>query len=339
MKITKILLVVCLLLFSYGFGIGQVSITAYFIGNPQVVTLQDLNLLSPGSTELFNMNLNNSGEEQSFKLNIVIRKDTEILAQGTTEPFPLGSMNITNKNLNSELTLTDFSISGEDLIDKMLATGSLPDGRYEFVLTVTQVNNPSNTDNTIIVLDISNPTTMQLIYPGVPVDQVELTDVYNPQPTFVWEGNSNNYTIVVVDGTGQDPESAISSSPYMWTQSGIMSKTITFPSNAPFNFENGKTYYWQVKAAVALSGGNVDDLESEIWGFIYREDASQIENYLISLLERIEELQPVLEAMKEDDYLPTGRFWYKNQEMTLAGLLTIIRLIESGDLEVTEIIE
>ncbi|HDL18448.1 MAG TPA: hypothetical protein ENH29_05285 [Bacteroidetes bacterium] len=367
MKSVKVTLLLTLFLLSAGMGYGQyLQVSATFMGAPQKISLQDIDLTSSGGQPLFTLQLTNSdsvNKKAEAKLYIEIIMDgnsgSEVLASGSTRPFNLyfgQPINISDKNLDSELDLQDFSVETgtKDILSQILATGFLPDGVYTFKFRLT--GNilppggepiPDQGSETEISLNIRNTTTIELVYPGRPADQGDLPVVYSSQPTFLWSGNAAQYTIMVAmrdeNNEDQSPEDAIRTGEEgitLWTKDNVSGNTIPYSTNPPL--KSGATYFWQVKTNINLANNRFEEFASEIWGFKYQEPASQSgpmqddvkENYFVSMFSGIEGMGDIIDNLIGQGYqVDTGNMKYKGSKMNLAGLQILIGLIKSGEIE------
>ena len=364
MKMIKFFSTIILLLLVLGSGFSQVvEFEAGLFGMPQKISLIDIDLTSGGGAPLFWVRMENATNVDATAILFIElfresgNEGQQSLAEGNTLQFdfPRNTEKIvTDKNIDTELNLENFSITNEstDIRDKILATGFLPDGTYIFRLRLEGTFLPSGPNfgplYTEITLEILNTTTIELIYPGRPADQVDLTVVSTPQPTFVWSGNANEYTIIVAkkddNDENQSPEDAINTGvegQTLWKLENINTNTTLYPTNPPL--KSGSTYYWQVITNIGLSSNRFEDFASEIWGFQYIDPASENgqqnfeDNYLLALLNSIQGLEEILSELTDQGFFPTTvNMSYKDNTMNLAGLQLIINLIRTGDIELVK---
>ncbi len=367
MKVFKFFSIMILLLSFWGSSFGQdVEFEARVFGvSPQKISLADIDLTSQGGVPLFWLRMkNNSEEDVEVILYIELFRESgnegqQSLADGKTKPSLLAKGEekvVTDKNIDTQFDLEGFSINNTvtEIRDKILATGFLPDGRYIFSFLLEAKFLTSGTVVTHlpaeIILDITNTTTIELIYPGRPSDQQDLPVVSTPQPTFVWSGNAGDYTIIVAkkddNDENQSPEDAIATGvegQTLWKLENISETIATYPSNPPLT--SGSIYYWQVLTTIGLSSNRFENFASEIWGFEYKDPASEggstqqivEENYLLSLLNSIPGLDQILSDLTDQGYFPTSEnMSYKDNQMNLAGLQLIINLIRTGDIELVK---
>ena len=365
MKHFRVFILILLLfsLTSLSYGQKFLSLTAGFFGSPQVVSLQDLNLISPSGTQLFFANMSYSSQDEIRVILLIeihgqLKDGTEEkIAEGRTKEFSLSAgqpKNVTNVNLKSTLQIDDFKIIGDVIINKILATGSLPDGGFSFILTLKPVNNESGVEQITetITMNIDNPTTIELVFPGRPATEGEqsLPDVTSTNPIFIWQGESSNpFTLTMAkrDIADQDPETALSSAQKRWvvekngTSVSYTTGELTQPGSSFFPLENG-IYFWQVETDFQGAGGNPETIKSEIFGFKFAQltgqaDAAsvpvELQMAIRALLEKLELPSDIINKFGDGTYLPLGYPKYNGVNMTAAGLRNILNMLESGELE------
>ncbi|MFV1882917.1 MAG: hypothetical protein ACMZ7B_00285 [Balneola sp.] len=177
---------------------------------------------------------------------------------------------------------------GEDFVESLGGSTTLPTDIYTFTVTIYQVTNElgkevlatqtielGGSDDGAIV----DEKTILLKTPGDIIGaEVNIT---NPFPQFSWEGEAaNTYRVVVVRANGQDsPESLIetakSSAPT--NEAGSLQQfenldltlegnTLQYPSSGVQPLTAGQTYYWQVSTEIQTAIGT-EELTSELWSF------------------------------------------------------------------------
>lgn len=367
MKHLKISLFALITFCSLGIGFGQnVAVDANFFGSPQIVTLQDLNLISPSGTQLFYMNMTYHSNVPNSTLDVILLIDIvgkladgteEKIAEGRTKIFTLSAgipKYITNVNLKSELKIDEFKIVGKSIVNKMLAIGTLPDGTFSFILTVTPANVESGVDEVTetIIMNINNPTTIELIFPGRPWSEGEqnLPNITSSNPIFIWQGESSNPFVITLakrDIADQDPENALSSAQKRWIV-GKMGNSVSYttgestqPGSGYFPLEDG-VYFWQAATDFQGAGGNSETIKSEIFGFKFTQLTGQTQAASVpvelmmalrSLFQKIELPADIINKFGNGTYIPLGYPKYNGVNMTAAGLRTILNMLESGELE------
>lgn len=345
----------------------QVNITAQ-LTNPsiRVFMLSDFNFTGAGSTsgEIFALAINNSSPQaENCKLEMFIRSQSKgELAFGGTNAFVVqpGTERITNQNLFTKVgqfQLENYNVeqSGDDLLRAILATGKLPSDIYffEFVLTQLRTNHVSNA---IITIDITNPSTLDLIAPGSGADNSELTQIFTTLPLFRWQSDMQVFRLIVAEKIAGVHDS---SSPQEIIQDRIrLDKKLTtnpagangaeiipatayqYPASGTWPLEPGKTYYWQIIGIVESSGAPVE-LPSEIWAF----QINDVQGSLLSPEQQLllDQLNITLSEMLQgclgpggglSGFTPTGVIMINHRPATIDELQAIMTKIRSGEFEV-----
>ena len=354
----------------------------------RVFFLSDFNFTGSGTTagDIFAVTLSNisqSTKRVQLTMRIMSGFDTE-LASGTTAPFdldpsPLGDIRINNRNLFEEaqqFTLQDFNLvdAGTELIGKLLSTGKLPSDIYTFVFIVTDVNNQIAEGREQIVVDVTNPSTLDLISPGAFAEAgAEIIEIFATLPQFRWESNMDLFRLIVAEklpivhdeaspeeiiddhqGRRLDTYIRVGENGAIHTDDALLgpveyvgSNVYQYPSSAPGVpiLELGKIYYWQIRGIVETSG-TPTELESEIWAFkIFNPNQGQSvsQEQFMEFLESLpgegllgELLSQVLSDLV--GFLPTGVATINGVPMTFSELQNHIQKLLSGSDEF-EIIE
>lgn len=345
----------------------------------QVFFLSDFNFTgasgnSPLIFELHLSNLVGTSRQAELKMTIISGRYGE-LAQGTTNPFvlqPFENIYLTNQNLflNSQrFSFRDYSIESavDELKDKILASGRLPEDIYTFKFELCDYPRPANPDcaEDFIEIDVTNPTTIDLIAPGSRVDEDVLPQIYSSLPLFRWESNAELFKITVAEKmTGFHDNAApeeimndrIRMEKFVRIVPGLGGATVgadtivtswnflQYPSSGVFPLERGKTYYWQIIAYITAPGGTVE-LPSEIWGFrlaagaadLLAPEQQQVLDYLISILG-----QDFLESFQAyggdlEGYVPSGVVLKNGQVLSKEALFALIKRFRDGEITLVSV--
>ena len=363
----KLVAMTCLLPLLLVLGVlparAQLSIHAgLFRQDIQVLYLHDLDLTSLNSgPPLFYVNMrNDSQDNRQVILRLVVESDNPDygrIAEGASKPFWLGhgeTRTITNKDLSEsggDIELADYTIydSAKKLADAIFATGKLPSGIYRFILTLSDVNDPTISDQATVELNITNPTTIQLVSPGALVEEGEVPTIFSTLPQFVWDSNAREFEFTVCEKlpSNSSPEDVMQNEPRYRTRTN--EKSLIYPSSGAYPLEEGHTYYWQVKAIVPTSSGTVE-LESEIWGFKIGSTGGEMAAGGAAAGTMSPIFQNVLSSVLGDNAFgslfgeggelfnctPTGKIYYKGQPITMQDLQALLQDIRSGKLEVVD---
>lgn len=358
MRTLMVKMIILLLSINYSFaqitvesGLYQTDLNIFFIN--------DLDLTQSGNSPLlFWIKITNHytvSKLVSLKMTIlqnVLPDADPVLAFGETETYSLdpGTLIITNQNLFSQLDqykFENYSINhnaAERLIEKILSTGKLPSGTYIFNIEITD-HSPATggtSEYTDIIINISNPTTLDLIAPGEPAGSSELTEIYTTLPLFHWESDASEFEIKVCEklSTHNSPEDVMSNEPHL-LKTVNNQKIFQYPSIDARLLEEGKAYYWQVTALV-LSSGGIERLPSEIWGFkiaslssgSYSAFQIQIVNNLIALLGADFIKGLFEEGGQLANFFPTGVMLKDGTSMTLEDLNALVDKVLAGEIKI-----
>lgn len=357
---------------------AQVTITARVSQRDlRLFFLSDFNFTGRGgsSGEIFSLTISGGTTPQSCQLGVVITRRSDgapvELASGTTRPFNLAAgeiIRLTNTNLFSQaarFSLQDYSISsdGSDLRDQVLARGKLPSGiyRFEFTLQPLPAGSPAST---YIEIDITNPTSLDLIAPGSPAGRSRPAISPTPLPLFRWTSNIGKFRLRVAEKLAGVHDEA---SPAEIIQDRIRfertlvvaaeragsraadgseyiaSTSYLYPAAGAWPLEKGKTYYWQITGLAAAAGADVE-LPSEIWAFSVEEPggllstAPVLSDMLATLTPRLGDSFSATFASggELDGYALTGRYLLNGRWITLEQLQAILAKIASGEYTLLE---
>ena len=167
----------------------------------------------------------------------------------------------------------------DDLIKAVTRSGKLPAGTYVFKFLV-QSSTASSVDNPfeIKIMEISNPTTLELVGPGSFLeDEVEIFTLF---PIFQWESVGCEYFIRVseydpaVHSSVEEALNDVASLPFPDDGSyfggddgeGLQSTSLQYPLSGAKLLEYGKTYVWSVKKVCVTTAGD-EELNSSIFAF------------------------------------------------------------------------
>ena len=119
--------------------------------------------------------------EPIFISNMDLNMSTDALFDISGNPVTL------NLDISEQMDLTD----AEQMMSVIVQTGQLPNGIYTFRVTATAANGQQIVREDI--LNISNPTLLQLMSPGGILADTTMNEVYTTYPVFQWESDPCNY--------------------------------------------------------------------------------------------------------------------------------------------------
>jgi hypothetical protein len=355
-------------------SLAQVAIQAQVLQRDlRVFFLSDFNFTGRGraTSEIFAVQIINGPVTQNYTLRLAISKDSVPLAEGRTNPFsmpPAQVIRITNANLFSQaqqFSLDDYHIlaDGQDMRDQILATGKLPSGIYRFDFIV--LLNGVEQDRTYLEIDITNPSSLDLIGPGTPAGRGVPGISLTPFPFFRWTSNLTRFRLTVAEKLPMVHDSA---SPAEIIQDRVRFERVVsldpartgsiaadgteytattsylYPAAGVWPLEQGKSYYWQITGLVPGSGVETE-LPSEIWAFTIQESGG----LSLSSTSRLSELLTTLrsdsgtdmgasfgEGGELDGFTMTGRFWLNGSWITYEQLQAILLKLASGEYTILE---
>ena len=91
-----------------------------------------------------------------------------------------------NLDISEQMDMAD----AEQMMSAIVQSGQLPNGIYTFRVTATAANGEQISREDI--LNISNPTLLQLISPGGTLADTTINEVYTSYPVFQWESDPCN---------------------------------------------------------------------------------------------------------------------------------------------------
>ena len=213
--------------------------------------------------------------EPIFISNMDLNMSTDALFDISGNPVTL------DLDISQQMDLTD----AEQMMSVIVQTGQLPNGIYTFRVTATAGNGQQVVREDI--LNISNPTLLQLMSPGGILADTTINEVYTTYPVFQWESDPCNYV---------DPNSGESGCEYYIRVSEFRSEehssidqaiesvtrlpldqsagfervgygftTFQYPTDGG-DLEPGKVYVWQIRKDLITTSGTEQAL-SDIMAF------------------------------------------------------------------------
>lgn len=321
--------------------------------NIQQLTISDLDFEHFESrTLLFTLNIKNDTDvtvSADLKLVINIR-----LANGNQyEPAYIfshdgisvnpGTLTLTNLDFNgSRYRLRSEDTPYEDAVrenvqDVALATGKFPSGRYSFYFTLENGECGVITSGDPLVLDLENPTRVELISPR----DGETTSPF-PMFEFFHDGQVAELTVAELRPE-QSREDAISQEPPM-NKAELAGNSFLYGGGRPL--EEGKTYVWKVVTKLTGPSGSTIEVSSPIGLFHVSSQAEAVDPEVSGLKDKsMDEILKILESMfghKYPDLIASLKKTNSSFDlstldgasMSKADLITLLKLLQSGGVEV-----
>ncbi|MCR4437885.1 MAG: hypothetical protein QHJ34_02425 [bacterium] len=279
-----------------------VTVTSGLFSDVRTFYLADLDLTrSGGGMPIFWIELRNtSSAAQQVYIRLQLEShDFGVLAWGKTDTFTLGPAEVRrldNQNLVQEggrYSFVEYDWNHQlaaELQDYVFAHGKLRPDLYALTIEVYDAGSASMLDDASLTLDITNPSTLDLVAPGARVEGEDLPLVYSIWPVFLWESDIDLFHLVVAEKPvdvhvpiDASPEQILQDqvrlSKYLRVHRGpgapppssgdilvVPSTFFQYPETGVLPLQEGRTYFWRLTGIVPTSGTTAE-MESEIWGF------------------------------------------------------------------------
>ncbi len=279
--------------------------------------------------------------------------------------FPSSQLNTGTAFINSqEIKIGKYQIdfaSIQDLEKKVIKTGKLPAGVYEFrveLLRDPPVGAPipdlNPGDN---ILTITNPTTIEPLYPGLRVNSLEVPEIPTTTPYFVWQSDAEFFNLYVYRKyEADDIQDVLSRDPILFLES-YPGQIFQFPSESEplifFNsigdpigrsigavrlIEPGNIYYWFVEALIPTASG-VAQLPSDVFQFKVsdREKSAMDSDLILAYLRQIlgERFDESMEPLK--GFSPSGAILLNGAPANVQVLEELVSQFVSGKAVLQEV--
>lgn len=363
---------------------AEVEINLQLI-NPdaQVFPLGDLDFTQTGvNQDYFIVLIRNTGGDTPDPIRIQLcfrlTYNGSVIATGTSNPFdlPVGQdFTFTSRQLNDATAVIAGQMVGiddydvdvdavEGLRDDILQTGRAPSGQYLFELGFVPeggdcqsgfvFTDPTPDDNQ---LTITNPSTLELLFPGRSVSENNIEEISTIFPYFQWISDvsptADRYNIFVYEKFPDDqtPQDVLSHPPILHIE-GYEDNFFQYPTDpspmlssgqvvGPVRLlEFGKTYYWFVESIVP-TGTGTETLESDLFRFKVADmsqtaaDANQILAFLRQILGP--EYEGLLEDLREQGFEPNGNMRYEGSQAEMTTLMELLNKVIQGKVRIKKV--
>ncbi|HPI72616.1 MAG TPA: hypothetical protein PK843_06925 [bacterium] len=375
MTFTKMVKIVAIMACSGGWTGAhsqQVNVSARMI-NPSLRAffLSDFNFTGSGTSgaSIFSVTLTNTGlMDEPCDLTLTMRSENlGELAEGRTNTFTLrgpSSVALSSQNLFSQTHvyhLEDYSIAraGDELKNRILATGKLPSDIYYFRFTLRQLRT-GFTSQTEISLRVDNPNTLDILAPGSRAGSDDPAQVFTTLPLFRWDSNLDKFRLRIAEKLPELHKSAspeeimndrvrfdrtfqLNRDPSAGATPGlevIASTAYQYPAAGVWPLERGKTYYWQIIGLGPSSGGEIE-MPGEIWCFTIAQPIAGMRGANSALMNQLalllgDQLASLMTGTGPlAGYQPTGVFSVNGHSYTLDQLLALLAALNRGEYVVT----
>ena len=260
--------------------------------------------------------------------------------------------------------------SADDILSAIVSMGRLPDGIYTYTIKLSEFDKAS--DNHYIqddiirteIINITTPTSLNLIYPGGALPDTSQNIVYTPYPVFQWSTETCTSCELFIRVAEFNPEmhssldeaiEDVTSLPINqldgWEKvEGVTS--FSYPVIGARELEEGKLYAWQIKKELPTTLGT-DAYLSPISVFKLSDPSATTNQDDISTSTQIT-ADPILISLKdllgEDTFnayfgddgelannIPIGTYRINNESTTSNDILQILDQLQQGTISVVSI--
>jgi hypothetical protein len=327
--------------------------TTVIVDRPVVVpistlTINDIDFLKATTPKLiFSIGMRTSDgstvqASMSLTLNIFLANGENFLRAIYLETKPPdftipGARTITNLDLGSSIPVRSETneAAKSRLKEIALPSGSVPAGRYQFVINLRAQNAAVTILDPSFEISITNPSAIEL---ALPLMGEELTTRF---PLFQWryDGDARIFIFEKLDGQSS-LEDAASGVPMLSAFSSTQS--YQYPSSGVRSLLPGKTYVWYVEGLSPTSGGTSIPFKSEVrWFSLASEEgvAAVSGSDLLDELERAlpARYRPIIQQLREQQYLPQEGFRYNGRIITNTDLLRLLNRLRANEDAVTSV--
>ena len=351
--------------------------------NAQYFPLGNLDFANTGSSQnYFNIQIRND-ESISFnmKLRMQIRYNTDIIATGISNEFVLPPNGVTYLLTSQQLAqgvamvdgqpiqLGDYDVdfgAVQNLQNQALQTGVAPAGTYEFILTAVDPNNqqiiiatdPIGGNN---ILTITNPTYIELLFPGNSVSDPSIMEINTTTPYAQWQTDVQpginpvtgepyaDYDIFFYQKfPGDVSVQDVLNHPPVLQVEGYPDNFLQYPPSSVGGpgfltvrpLEAGNTYYWFVRSNIPGPTGN-STIESDVFRFKIADlaQASTNAQQILAILQQLlgTNYAQVLTTLTVQGFDPNGTISLDGQSGDINTLLDVANKVASGQLSIEDV--
>lgn len=365
---TLTIMTIVLLLALCSFSPAQVFLDLEIINqNMQILSLGDLDFANTGlTTNLFYLHIRNDGPTtQTLSLTLIIRYNGIEIASGSSEPFDLPG-NYSKTISSQELSAGTADINGQSISlgnydvkldnvpgfeNQAIQTGMAPAGTYQFEITGLPgpIGDPVQ-NNTIT---ISNPTYIELLFPGNSVGDPSVMEINTTTPYCQWQtdvqpGNVSCdiffYEKLAMDNSVED----VLAHPPVLQVEGYPNNFLQYPPSSSGGpgfivvrpLEAGKTYYWFVRSNIQ-GGIGTQTIESDVFRFRIADlaQASTNAQQILAILQQLlgTNYAQVLTTLTIQGFDPNGTISLDGQGGDINTLLDVANKVASGQLSIEDV--
>lgn len=342
----------------------------------------DIDFLKQGTgPNLFNLNIvNNFGRPVEAQLHFQLRLNGISIAEVFSQPFtlPVGPTTFTYLGLvtgtatipatGEIVELRDFDVTLNrvpNLEGEVTATGKLPAGQYLFFMEVLVLENglpveafpDENFSNNI--LTVTNPTTLELLYPGAPAGSGDVSQVSSLFPYFLWQSDAAEFNFFVYKKLTDDQsiQDVLGHEPILHVE-GWSNQVFQYPTDPNPDFppddplqnglpqavgpvrllEPGHVYYWFVEAVVLTAFGE-NLLQSDVYQFktVNPEETENRANLIYLYLRQIlgDRYEDFMQSLQ--NAAPTGNILLNGMPVQVEALAELVQKLQEKKAEIQHI--
>ena len=349
------------------FSQAQISLDLHIINqNMQILSLGDLDFTNTGLlTNLFYVTIGNAGtSSETLSLTLIIRYNGIEIARGNSESFVLpGSYNTTifshelsagTAEINGQfISLGNYDVNLDNVPgfeNQAIQTGMAPAGTYDFELIGLPgpINDPTE-NNTIT---ISNPTYIELLFPGNSVGDPSIMEINTTTPYCQWQTDVQpgfaSYDILVFQALAGASVQEILNYPPVLKVEGYPNNFLQYPPSSSGGpgfivvrpLEAGETYYWFVRSNIQ-GGTGTQTIESDVFRFRIADlaQASTNAQQILAILQQLlgTNYAQVLTTLTVQGFDPNGTISLDGQSGDINTLLDVANKVASGQLSIEDV--
>ncbi len=349
----------------------------------QIFNVGDFDFLEAGTAQnYFVIELVNRGADCRIKLDMRVNFEGRTIVSGESNIFTLphtnnstepdnpivffstqlltGTAVIPQNNEFVDLKLSNIDYDQvEDLEATILRTGFLPAGIYEFLLKAikTDTGEEISDSEPNHTLEITNPTSLEPLFPGRSASEPDLVEVATTFPYFQWYSDANpnsaRYNIFVYEKFSEDRtvQDVLNHPPVLQIE-GYAQNFFQYPTDpnpmllsghtvGPVRLlESGKTYYWLVESIIPTATSPIN-LQSDVFRFKVADVAQggSLAPQILTFLRQVlgQNYEDVLERLLEEGFEPNGVIRMDGNTVQSSELLNLLNQILQGKMKLSKV--
>jgi hypothetical protein len=324
---------------------------------------------------------NTASSSQNMRLHFEMHVGNTIVVETFSNPFtlPVGTFMFGSRQLKNGLAfipetgeyieLKRYSIDFnrvENLRKQVAATGRLPSGQYNFFMEAILLDENSQPTGQIIpdtdpdnnILTVTNPTTLELVYPGSRAEDEAVEEIPSQFPYFIWQSDASLFNLFVFEKYAMDRsvEDVINHDPVLQLE-GFPNQIFQYPADpgkleffkaqgekvgesvGPIRLlEQGKIYYWYVEAVVLSTSGEIH-INSRVFKFkiVNQEQGDSATKLIRIYLEQMLGRRYTSYLQRLQDSTPTGKMVLNNVPVGVEALIDLVNKIKNDEITIQNV--